>query len=167
MAMTPEIRSLAIADMPLVIDLAWRIWPVAYAGVLTAEQIENLLSRIYRAENLEQECAEGHRFWAAYDGGKAVGFASGYRQGSTVWVKKLYVLPECQGRGVGRMLMQTVIDAFAPAEEIRLLVNSGNHAAQKFYARCGFICGGKVPVQMGDFAFTDFVYVKPIASPNS
>ncbi len=165
--MTLEIRPLALGDMPLVSALAWRIWPLAYAGVLTPEQIENLLTRIYDVDNLRKECAEGHRFWAAYDDGVAVGYASGYREGSAVWLKKLYVLPECQGRGVGRALMQRVIEAFAPAEEIRLLVNSGNHAAQAFYTRCGFSRAAEVPVQMGDFRFTDFVYVKPFHSPTS
>jgi diamine N-acetyltransferase len=160
-----EIRPLALADMALVIDLAWRIWPLAYAGILTPEQIENLLTRIYDVENLEKECAEGHRFWAAYADGVALGYASGYREGAAVWLKKLYVLPECQGRGVGRALMQSVIDGFAPAEEIRLLVNGGNHTAQAFYARCGFSRAAEVPVQMGDFQFTDFVYVKSIRPP--
>jgi diamine N-acetyltransferase len=162
--MSLEIRSLALADLPLVIDLAWRIWPVAYAGILTPEQIENLLTRIYDIENLAAECAEGHRFWAAYDDGVALGYASGYREGAVVWLKKLYVLPECQGRGVGRALMQSVVAAFLPAEEIRLLVNGGNRAAQKFYARCGFSRAGEVPVQMGDFHFTDYVYVQSIRS---
>lgn len=162
-----EIRPLVLADMPLVRALARRIWPVAYAGILTPEQIENLLTRIYEVENLQKEWAEGHRFWAACDDGLAVGYASGYREDAAVWLKKLYVLPECQGRGVGRALMQTVIEAFAPAEEIRLLVNSGNHAAQAFYTRCGFSCAAEVPVQMGDFQFTDFVYVKPIRAPTS
>jgi ribosomal protein S18 acetylase RimI-like enzyme len=165
--MTLEIRPLDIIDIPLVIDLAWRIWPVAYAGILTPEQIENLLARIYDVENLQKEWAEGHRFWAAYDDEVAVGYASGYREDAVVWLKKLYVLPECQGRGVGRALLQTVIAAFVPAQEIRLLVNSGNHAAQKFYTRCGFSRAREVPVQMGDFQFTDFVYVKPIHAPTS
>lgn len=155
-----EIRPLSPADLPLIRALAHRIWPAAYAGILTPEQIENLLTRIYDLANLNKEWIEGHRFWAAYDGGKALGFASGYREGAAVWLKKLYVLPECQGRGVGRALMQNVIDAFAPAEEIRLLVNSGNLAAQEFYTRCGFSRDCEVPVQMGDFQFTDFVYVK-------
>lgn len=160
-----EIRPLALADMPLVRALARRIWPAAYAGILTPAQIENLLMRIYDVGSLEKEWADGHRFWVAWDGGVAVGYASGYREGAAIWLKKLYVLPDCQGRGVGRALMQSVIDAFVPAEEIRLLVNSGNHAAQKFYARCGFAFAGEVPVQMGDFNFTDYVYVKAIRSP--
>lgn len=160
--MSITIRSLSETDFPLVTALAYRIWPVAYGAILTAEQLENLLLRIYSAENLRNEGAEGHLFWAAFEDGTALGFASGYRQAATIWIKKLYVLPEAQGKGVGRALMQTVITAFAPAAEVRLFVNGENRAAQDFYARSGFVNDGEVQVQMGDFTFTDYVYVKPL-----
>lgn len=156
------IRPLGAADRTLVIDLSRRIWPHAYAGVLAPEQIENILARIYNEENLAGEMAAGHRFWAAEEKGEALGFASGYRDGDTVWIKKLYVLPQCQGRGIGRLLMETVITAFAPVAQARLLVNSGNLAAQRFYERCGFTRAESVPVRMGDFDFTDYVYVRII-----
>ncbi len=156
------ICSLTEADFPLVIDLAYRVWPQAYADVLTPAQIANILASIYSPHNLRAEYAAGHRFWAAYDGAVALGFASGYRDGAAVWIKKLYVLPEAQRRGVGRMLMATVVDAFAPAAEIHLLVNNGNLAAQAAYARLGFTKAAEVPVKMGDYAFTDFLFVKPL-----
>jgi len=160
--MTITIRPLSEGEFPLVESLARRIWPVAYGAILTAEQLENLLANIYGVDNLAREVAQGHRFWLAFEGDEALGFASGYRAGSTIWIKKLYVLPETQGKGIGHALMQTVITAFAPADEVRLFVNGENSAAQAFYERCGFVNGGGVPVQMGDFTFTDFVYVKPL-----
>ncbi len=160
--MSIAIRPLAAADLPLVIALAYRIWPVAYGGILSAEQLENLLDRIYCPENLHDELAQGHRFWGAFEGEAALGFASGYRKDATIWIKKLYVLPQAQGKGAGRRLMQTVIAAFSPAADVRLYVNGENRTAQAFYDRCGFANGGEVPVQMGDFRFTDYVYVKPL-----
>jgi ribosomal protein S18 acetylase RimI-like enzyme len=160
--MSITIRSLSEPDFPFVEALARKIWPVAYDGILSPVQLENLLSNIYSAENLHKEVSEGHCFWGAFDGDNVLGFASGYRKAATIWIKKLYVLPEAQGRGVGRALMQTVMDAFAPAAEVRLFVNGKNRSAQDFYARCGFTNDGEVPVQMGDFTFTDYVYVMPL-----
>ncbi len=157
-----EIRPLAEAELSLVIDLSRRIWPVAYAGVLTEGQIENILSRIYTLENLHAEIAAGHRFWAVFEQDVAQGYASGYRDGDVVWIKKLYVLPEVQGRGLGRALIDTVIAAFTPAKEARLLVNNGNRAAQAAYERLGFAKAADVPVTMGDYVFTDFLYRKPL-----
>jgi ribosomal protein S18 acetylase RimI-like enzyme len=150
------------SDFPLLDDLARRIWPVAYAGILSSEQLENLLSRIYCPENLAKEQAEGHRFWGAFSEGKALGFASGYREDGIIWIKKLYILPEAQGKGAGSALMQAVIEAFSPANEARLFVNSENRAAQNFYKRQGFSCVETTPVKMGDFTFTDFIFAKPL-----
>lgn len=156
------IRPLGQADFALIESLARRIWPVAYDGILTEEQLENLLAKIYGAENLASEMANGHRFWGAFDNASALGYASGYRDGACIWIKKLYVLPQAQGQGIGRALMQTVITAFLPVQEARLYVNGENLAAQRFYEKCGFANAGPVPVRMGDFDFTDFVYVKSI-----
>ena len=52
-----EIRPLAETDLPLVSDLSRRVWPLAYAGILTAAQIDNILARIYSVENLKTELA--------------------------------------------------------------------------------------------------------------
>lgn len=159
---TVHIRPLATGEMDVVIDLSQRIWPQAYAGILTAAQIGNLLARIYSPENLAQEIADGHCFWLAEVRDEPLGYASGYREGRTIWLKKLYVLPQCQGQGVGRALMNAVIAAFLPADEVRLFVNNGNLAAQRFYERCGFVRAAEVAVRMGDFDFTDFVYARSL-----
>lgn len=158
-----QIRPLAEDEIRLVIALSYTIWPVAYAGILTPAEIDNLLLRIYSPENLAQEKAQGHRFWLAERAGTPLGFASGYREGGTIWLKKLYVLPHCQGQGVGRALINAVTRAFAPADDLKLFVNNRNLAAQRFYERNGFTRVAEVPVHMGDFDFVDFVYAKPIA----
>jgi GNAT superfamily N-acetyltransferase len=150
-------------DLPLIITLARRIWPSAYAGILTPEQIENLLERIYSIENLQNEMESGHRFWIAYDENRPVGYASGYRESADIiWLKKIYVESHMQGKGVGRQLTQAVIAAFSPARELRLLSNPKNTASHRYYAREGFAKIGEVPVKMGDCDFIDFMFSKPI-----
>ncbi len=162
MAPTFHIRPLAADELDLVVDLSQRIWPIAYAGILAPGQIDNLLTRIYSPDNLAQEIADGHRFWLAERKAAPLGYASGYREGGTIWLKKLYVLPQCQGQGIGRALMDRVIAAFLPADNVRLFVNNGNLAAQRFYEGCGFVRAAEVPVRMGDFDFTDFIYARPL-----
>ena len=152
-----RIEPLDEAGLSTVSLLAHRIWPAAYAGILTPAQIDNLLSRIYSPENLRREWVDGHRFWLAHDD-EPVGYASAYRDDGIVWLKKLYVLPQCQGRGIGRALMEAATAAFMPARELRLLVNSGNLPAQRFYERQGFARLAEMPVRMGDFEFVDYVY---------
>ena len=91
-----------------------------------------------------------------------MGFASAYREGEILWLRKLYVLPEMQGRGIGAALTQTATSAFAGAKEMRLLVNKNNLAAQAFYTKTGFQCIEELTVQMGDYHFEDFLYAKSL-----
>ena len=161
-AVRVTVSPLAQADTPVIADLARRIWPAAYAGILTDEQIANLLLRIYGEENLRREMADGHRFWAAYENAQPVGYASAYKDDGIIWLKKLYVLPDRQGRGIGKKLIDAAVAALRPARELRLLVNGDNLPAQRFYAKTGFTCIGEMPVRMGDFAFTDRVFSKPL-----
>ncbi len=161
--MTIHISPLIVEHIPAIAALAYRIWPSAYADILTQEQIDNLLAAIYNSANLQDEMEKGHRFWGAYAADAMIGFASAYPQGDIIWLRKLYVLPEHQGQGIGKQLMAEAIGAFADARELRLMVNENNIAAQQFYERTGFQKMSQVPVKMGDFEFVDWVYGKVLA----
>jgi GNAT superfamily N-acetyltransferase len=154
------IQLLSPGQLPSVAELARQIWPISYAGILTSGQIENLLMRIYSEENLQKEMRAGHVFWGAYDKNDLVGYASVYKEEETIWLKKLYVLPQLQGKGIGTLLMKTAVTALSPAKKLNLFVNCNNLPAQHFYERSGFACIEEVPVKMGDFDFIDRVYSK-------
>ncbi|NBO20167.1 MAG: GNAT family N-acetyltransferase [Proteobacteria bacterium] len=141
--------------------LAHAIWPIAYASILRPEQVQNMLERIYALENLQAEMQSGHRFFIAWEGFEPLGYASAYKEGDTVWVKKLYVQPDRQGEGIGSQLMQAAVSALSPAREVSLLVNSNNTPAMTYYERSGFSRSGETPVQMGDYHFTDYIYTAP------
>lgn len=151
------------ADIPAIVALAQTIWPQAYAGILRDEHIENLLANIYTPANLAQEMGEGHRFWLARAQGAPVGFASAYREAGILWLKKLYVLPQLQGGGIGRALMHAAQAAFPGCREMRLYVNARNIPAQQFYRHTGFRLLEEAEVQMGDHHFIDYIFSRPLA----
>lgn len=68
---------------------------------------------------------------AAKDNGKIVGFCA-FRKG---WVDHLYVLPEHQGRNIGKSLLNQAKEANA---QLRIWVFQKNEAARKFYEKNGF-----------------------------
>jgi GNAT superfamily N-acetyltransferase len=145
-------------ELSHVIMLAHRIWPEAYRNILSPEQIQNILLRIYTHDALRHEVESGHQFQVAYAGDMPVGYGSAYLDGDTIWLKKLYVDPHYQGQRIGRRLMHATVSPLLPATEIRLLANSKNTPAHEFYMRAGFSKAGETPVQMGDFTFTDFIF---------
>jgi ribosomal protein S18 acetylase RimI-like enzyme len=145
-------------EMSHVIMLAHRIWPQAYKGILTDEQIRNMLERIYTYEALQKETDAGHQFQVAYVGQMPVGYGSAYLDDDVIWLKKLYIDPHFQGQRIGVRLMHATVTPLLPAAEIRLLANPNNIPAHGFYEHLGFSKIGTVPVQMGDFTFTDYIF---------
>ena len=143
-------------DLATIERIARATWPATFSDILSAEQIEYMLRRMYRREALEEQLAQGHvfhlllertdRFSDTYVGEvskqyRAVGYVShqvDYLPGTTK-IHKLYVLPETQGSGYGRAMLQQVerLARRAGQQRLRLDVNYQNKAVG-FYERLGF-----------------------------
>jgi GNAT superfamily N-acetyltransferase len=156
-------------DLPLVRDLARRIWQRHYPGIITQAQIDYMLELGYNDEALAKFTVdEGAGLALVHVDYDPAGFAAWYRPGApgTTKLDKLYVLQEVQGRGVGRYLMAHVEQA-ARADGARTLilnVNKGNAASIAFYERCGFGVRESVVVDIGQgFVMDDFVMAKALA----
>lgn len=120
-----------------------------------------MVEDIYAIATLAADIDErGHQYWLATIGDRDVGYVSAYFEGGRVWIKKLYVLSETRGSGLGKALIKTVVNRFGSELPIALNVNDGNHAAISFYKSQGFEVERHVPVRMGPYDFHDFVMVK-------
>ena len=158
----PVILPIDQPDLPRVAELAHRIWPEAFAGILPADRIPGMLAEIYDLHTLRSDIAErGHQYWLAARDGRDLGFASAYRADGRVWIKKLYLLAEARGLGLGKALIATARAHFGENLPVALFVNDGNAPAIAFYRSQGFEVEQHVPVQMGPYQFTDYVMVKP------
>ena len=149
-------------DSAAINALAHRIWPVCYEGILTDEQIANMLGAIYDIKALEAQMAEGQEFWLLEVSGKACGYASVIPGKDEILLKKLYLAPDLQGKGLGRTMCEHIIAEYPFAKHVCLYVNKDNLNAQRFYERIGFYKSGSERVRMGDFEFTDFIYIKEL-----
>jgi ribosomal protein S18 acetylase RimI-like enzyme len=133
----PDIQILPLSrtDLPRVSAIARVVWPVAFDGLIPADEIPKIVDRIYSLAQLGQDMDDGHDFWIAKVGGKDAAFCASYKEGGTIWLKKLYVLPEAQGHGLGTKLTDTAIAHFSPAREMALFVKNDNAKAIGFYKR--------------------------------
>lgn len=166
MAPPPRVRKIAVDELEIVRELALIIWPGCYRNIIGPDRVDAMLAVLYSTDNLEREMIEdGHVFWIVRVGDHDVGYASGYVDGERLWLKKLYVRDDYRGLGLGKALIEAVLNHFhnpGQTSEIALYVNRDNTPAIGYYLRSGFKIEAEVPVQMGPYGFTDFVMQKAL-----
>ena len=81
---------------------------------------------------------DGRRFWLAVADGEPVAFGSGWQRGALGFCSGLFVLPEWQGKGVGRRLFELAMDGLPTAGGVAALTSSAaNPVSNGLYARHG------------------------------
>lgn len=158
------IRPATSGDVPVIAQLARQIWPVAYKEILSSAQLDYMLHLFYRPESLQKQISKGQQFFLI-EAPLPVGFAAIGPIEAPLWkLHKLYVLPEWQGKGLGKKLLNHVIAAArnAGAAGLTLQVNRFN-PAQDFYRREGFHVIAEKDFDIGEgFFMNDFVMKKKL-----
>lgn len=142
------VRIASPTEVDDVVAIGHRTWPPTYAPIAGANYVREGLARWWTKEACLPAIADGRTLVAA-DGGspRIVGMASWSTDADVLVLWKLYVLPEDQGRGVGRALMDGVVREArrVSAHVIRLAFLEGNDSARGFYEARGFRVFSKEP----------------------
>lgn len=137
-----KLTALKIEQLPIVIDLTKKIWPVAYGEILSKAQLDYMIDKFYNETALRELIQKGHIFYLAQDDNENyVGFVS-YEincEPNKTKIHKIYVLPETQGTGLGRQFFELVKEKAIGNNQnaIFLNVNKYNNAIH-FYMKLGF-----------------------------
>ncbi len=114
------------------------VWEDTYVDCLTPHAMKRInnnwqsLTKITTVENSEVFCS------AAFDEHGVVGIAIAYKKGENVEIKRLYVLPDQQGRGIGKQLLAGILQAFQNIKKVELLVEVQNAPTIAFYKKHSF-----------------------------
>lgn len=77
--------------------------------------------------------------WVVEENGKSIGFCRAtIQEDGTGKINAIYLLPEAQGKGVGKRLMQTALDWLKDCKEIIIECVYNNEKAIGFYKSFGF-----------------------------
>lgn len=151
-----------ISDLPIIINLTKKIWPVAYGKILTMAQLDYMIDKFYNETALLELIDKGHVFYLAQDdNNNYVGFVS-YELNSEpnkAKIHKIYVLPETQGIGLGRQFFELVKEKAIENNQkaIFLNVNKYNHAIH-FYTKLGFTKVKDEVIDIGEgYVMDDYV----------
>ncbi len=168
LASQTEIFPVEEEHLPALADLAGIIWRQHYPGIISHEQINYMLRKMYALDTLREEIrSQGiHFYWLMVDG-QIAGFASiGPLDPPEVWkLHKLYLLPELHGRRLGTLLLNhcEVEARRFGARRMQLAVNKHNLRPIAAYKRNGFVVIESVVTDFGaGFVMDDFIMAKDL-----
>lgn len=162
-----NLRNASINDYNTIYHIADISWQDTYSKILSQEQMEYMLKKMYSPEAIASQMHEqGHVFLIIEESGEAFGFVSyqlHYTETATK-IHKLYLLPSAQGNGAGKTLINTVEAAAVKAGDNSLVLNVNRfNPAYHFYLKTGFINRGEENVDIGNgFLMEDYIMQKPL-----
>jgi ribosomal protein S18 acetylase RimI-like enzyme len=134
-----ELRPATIDDMPFIYEVteaSMRVYVEQTLGPWVPEIQHELIKGSIDSTTHQIITADGI----------AVGVLAGQTYETHIQLEKLYLSPSFQGRGIGTGLVQGLVaSATALTKPIRLRVLVANTAAQRFYARLGFVVAHTTP----------------------
>jgi GNAT superfamily N-acetyltransferase len=167
MDQTLLIRPADLDDINTIGFLAQQIWPDTYGDILSAEQLKYMLKLIYSPKSLRRQMVDEHQqFLIVEQTEDPIGFASWSVTAAPGVYKlhKLYVLPGRQGKGLGKTLLQFILETLRPEGATRLRLNVNRHnKARQFYERMGFTVIGEEDIDIGHGYFmNDYIMEIPV-----
>jgi GNAT superfamily N-acetyltransferase len=158
---TAQLIKIKTEEASIIQDLARRTWPSTFKKILSTEQIAYMLNWMYDVELLKKQLSAGHQFWLI-EKEAPIGFMGielNHPSTTSLKIHKLYVLPEEQGYGWGRMFIEKAIE-IAETNSIHSIVLNVNrfNDSVDFYKHLGFMVIREENIDIGSgFWMEDFV----------
>ena len=149
-------------QLPIIKDLAYAIWPSTYGEILSEAQLHYMLANFYSIENLENQMNNDQIFELLLEDNKVVGFvAYEFNCNGTGLLKihKIYLLPETQGKGFGKFMIDEVVKIAKNNHQKGVFLNVNKYnKAQFFYNKLGFTITKEEVINIGnDYIMDDYV----------
>ncbi|WDF78284.1 GNAT family N-acetyltransferase [Mucilaginibacter sp. AW1-7] len=161
------IRKATVNDIDTILQIADTTWWATYSAILEREQIEFMLAEIYSAEKIEKQVSDNlQTYLLLEEEGTPVAFAaySPRDENPDIYkLHKLYCLPQTQGKGYGKILINEVAEKTGEAGKkvLELNVNRYNQA-KSFYEKMGFVIAYEEDIAIGPYWMNDYVMRKEL-----
>lgn len=165
---TPTIRRATAADLDVLSRLGAQTFTETFGHLYPVEDLCAFLPYAYGTERTRADLADPAKaHWLVEVDGKAVGYASAGPAGlphddlsaDHGELYRLYMLRAHQGGGVGRRLLDAVLDWLEQDGPRPLWIGvwSQNHGAQRLYGRLGFEKVGDYIFPVGETKDEEFI----------
>jgi diamine N-acetyltransferase len=163
-----EITVATVKQLHIVKELAYSIWPVTYGEIISETQLDYMLSKMYNLETLENLLLQKNQiFLLLKENTNYVGFCSyelNCNQTSYTKLHKIYVLPEMQGKGAGKLLLLKVEEIAKKSNNTSVFLNVNRfNKAQEFYKKNNYIITNQEDINIGNgYLMEDYVMEKKL-----
>lgn len=162
------INGASIADISTIQNIAHSTWPITYGTILSAEQLQYMLDLFYSKEALTAQFEKKEQLFYLIANEETIlgfiGIEHNYQNKSATKIHKIYILPELQGKGIGKIAIEAVRELALENNSTSLLLNVNRfNKALDFYQKAGFKIMDEENIEIGHGYFMeDYVMKKEI-----
>ena len=157
-----EIKKAQLADIPLIQQLSENIWKQHYINIISMEQINYMLGKMYSTEQLTAELNNPeYEYHLALVDDKACGYMAISKHNENEYLlHKFYILEAARFKGLGEKIFHLVFDG-RTYNKIQLFVNRQNFKSVNFYFKMGFRISVVIDNHFGEgYYMNDFIMLK-------
>ncbi len=164
--MALKIHQANVEDINTIRELTFKVWPQTYEAIIDKKQIDYMLDMMYSEAALEEQMLHHqHTFIIIYDDILPVAFASYGPLGNATWkLHKIYILPDQHGKGIGRFMIDHIMEDVRLKGGNSLILNvNRQNKARYFYEKLGFNIIGEEDIDIGSgYYMNDYVMEKKL-----
>lgn len=164
--MALKIHRADVQDIDTIRQITYKIWPSTYSGIIEKQQVDYMLNMMYSEAALEEQIVDQkHEFILVYNDALPVAFASYSPVQNNTWkLHKIYVLQEMHGKGIGKFIIDHILEDIKVSGGHSLILNVNRHNnARLFYEKLGFKIIGEEDIDIGSGYFmNDYIMEKKL-----
>ncbi|MRX38941.1 GNAT family N-acetyltransferase [Flavobacterium sp. LC2016-23] len=160
------ISQAALSDIKQIQNIVDITWPITYGKILSKEQLDYMLGLFYSNEALTLQYNKKEQlFYMIYEDGTNLGFIGiehNYNGETVTKIHKIYLLPETQGKGIGKKVINEIGKLASDNNSTALVLNVNRfNSALGFYKKIGFEIVDEVNIDIGNgYLMEDYVMEK-------
>ncbi|OOV13314.1 GNAT family N-acetyltransferase [Flavobacterium sp. LM4] len=143
-------------------------WPITYGKILSEEQLDYMLDLFYSDKALNNQLEKKEQLFYMISEDKTtlgfIGIEHHYKNEPATRIHKIYLLPETQGKGIGKKVIEWIEKMALEnhSNSLSLNVNRFN-SALSFYKKIGFEIIDEVNIDIGNgFLMEDYFMAKKL-----
>lgn len=162
------ISEATISDIKQIQNIVHITWPITYGEILSKEQLDYMLDLFYSDEALTLQYNKREQlFYMIYEDKTNLGFIGiehNYSGKALTKIHKIYLLPETQGRGIGKKVIDEIAKLALDNNSKTLVLNVNRfNTALGFYKKIGFEVKEEVDIEIGNgYLMEDYVMEKSL-----